>query len=239
MYGRQSYSEDLYMWTKMCQISCRCGQGFTTISNMQQHVRVVHDKVQDARRFKCQVCGKAFERKSKLNQHEKSHTGESLYKCEVCGKRLMSLPGFRAHMISHTGAREYTCTICYKSLSTRSNLTTHIKTVHEATKRFQCHLCEASFVRKAHMQRHVKLHEGTRPHACDTCGVTFTRKEHLTGHFKSEEHKSKAKRLRETTTASGWKSYTCLLCIHWLEDKILIPSSHFTLHKLELSTNLL
>lgn len=67
-----------------------------------------------------------------------------------------------------------------------------------AAQRFQCDLCERSFVHKSHLVRHSMVHTGTKPYSCDQCDKSFKRKEHLQRHV---------------IVHTGIKPFKCALCI--------------------------
>ncbi|OXA56911.1 zinc finger protein 236 [Folsomia candida] len=52
-------------------------------------------------------------------------------------------------------------------------------------RKFKCELCDAAFMSKINMQRHMSTHSVARPHKCSVCGKGFLRKEHLTKHLSS------------------------------------------------------
>lgn len=80
------------------------------------------------------------------------------FKCEVCGKLFQRSYNHKTHMEIHDPAREFPnpCLYphCNKKFVRRTDLVRHEKSVHVKAKDFQCRACEARFARKDTLRRH-------------------------------------------------------------------------------------
>jgi uncharacterized Zn-finger protein len=61
--------------------------------------------------FKCshQACGKAFNSRTALGYHLKTHTTERRYVCDQCGKKFLTNGALKVHQRLHTDDRPYEC----------------------------------------------------------------------------------------------------------------------------------
>lgn len=52
---------------------------------------------------------------------------------------------------------------------------THVQIhVSMEDRKHQCPTCNKRFLRKAHLNVHMRIHEGIRPYTCDICNFSFT-----------------------------------------------------------------
>ena len=81
----------------------QCGE-LVGVGKMKRHIASKHTSIYD-RKFKCDVCGKSFERNAKLKDHKNIHTGEKPYQCKFCNKCFASFGTHAMHQRSHLGHR--------------------------------------------------------------------------------------------------------------------------------------
>jgi KRAB domain-containing zinc finger protein len=55
--------------------------------------------------YKCDICGKGFSGNYSLQDHIRTHTGDTAYtcKCDVCGKGFSYNSNLQKHIRTHTG----------------------------------------------------------------------------------------------------------------------------------------
>ena len=63
-------------------------------------------------------------------------------------------------------AKIFKCFICSFSTKWRSNLRTHIRTVHEFKKPFCCEICQISFSQNSSLKTHKIVHGNEKPFKC-------------------------------------------------------------------------
>ncbi len=57
------------------------------------------EKIKEAKKHLCILCGREFQRRSKLKRHEKTHTGDKPFKCSVTG--CCKCYGRKEHLTRH------------------------------------------------------------------------------------------------------------------------------------------
>lgn len=155
-----------------------CDSTFKRKDTLNVHVQVVHER---HKKYRCELCSKAFVTPSVLRSHRKTHTGEKEKTCPYCGQKFASSGTLRVHIRSHTGERPYQCPYCEKGFSKNDGLKMHIRT-HTREKPYKCSDCSKAFSQKRGLDEHRRTHTGEKPFQCDVCDLAFSLKKMLIRH---------------------------------------------------------
>ncbi|XP_069992252.1 uncharacterized protein [Penaeus vannamei] len=182
-------------------------QPSTTATPTMESAKVVAE----ASDLRCDVCGRDFDRRSRLEAHYKTHTGERPFSCPFCGKSFASKGNCNTHMRVHTRERPYQCPHCDKKFSQHGQLVIHIRRhtgekpyvcphcskgftcskvlkihvrTHTGEKPFQCEYCHKGFAAYANLVVHRRIHTRERPYACHLCGRAFEHSGNLSRHVR-------------------------------------------------------
>ena len=154
-----------------------CNICFKQFSNLAQHHKIVHSKVKN---FKCLNCQKGFYDNRELMRHQIKFLKTSECKKEVtqavckyhctfdnCEYKTNKKGNMAMHKESVHLNIKYNCPECNKTLSSRANLNSHVKNVHDKKivngslqgdpnkQKFPCKLCEYTTNRVMHLDRHM------------------------------------------------------------------------------------
>lgn len=136
-----------------------CSESFHKHQSLKAHIRAIHEGLSG---HVCRVCGKQFNRPSRLVDHMEKHHSET-------AKLMCDFPG------------------CYQAFRVWSALQLHVKTEHP---RLKCEVCGKKCVGATGLANHMKIHDENtviKLWKCVECGEKFHKKEDTVRHF-AERH---------------------------------------------------
>ena len=107
----------------------QCDYKTGDVSNLNKHVRVVHEKRKD---HTCPQCDAAFGEASTLKAHVRAvHEKRRDHACPQCDAAFGRASNLKAHVRAvHEKRRDHTCPQCDAAFGEASNLSRHVHTVH-------------------------------------------------------------------------------------------------------------
>lgn len=176
------------------RLKCQyCNKIYKDIDCKNAHIRNVHTKTgapQKKYTFVCSKCGKKFNSRVALSDHEQADCGRApIYKCnyENCGKSLHSLGSLKTHQLIHTGDLPFACSFCKKKFRTHGQVKVHERS-HSGEKPFKCNQCTKSFAHRESLLTHMSLHTGMKRFGCQGCGSRFSCISNLQAHRRTHQN---------------------------------------------------
>lgn len=138
--------------------SCHlCFKSFTSMHSMNDHMRAIHEKLDEADMYKCPYCSRLFKMRYYLNRHIKTnHLGQVRKKSNNKAKQK---PKQEVDAIFKEKLPGLNCPYCNKFLTSKHSLNDHIRVKHEFidySERYCCDICGRQFPIKYYCLRHIK-----------------------------------------------------------------------------------
>lgn len=157
-----------------------CGRSFHRKMALVGHFNDYHKE--DG--YPCDVCGAEFISASRRYHHKKTVHFTDQRACSECGKVCKSKYYLRRHLETVHGAEEssHQCSYCGRTFALKSNMSVHIRRVHEKEKNVVCSVCGEEFFNNYRLDTHMVKHM-RQVCTCDMCGRSYQRKNMLRAHI--------------------------------------------------------
>jgi KRAB domain-containing zinc finger protein len=147
-----------------------CGRHHKIGYELKHHI-LTHRKIETEekkekrpRNFDCNLCSKAFPKKTQLQRHIETHKKNEtkIWICETCGKNFNAKSTLINHAMVHQNDKPYICNVCGEGFKNKYKLNYH-KGIHTGEKNFGCEICGQRFRAKGTLKNHMFIHSGERP----------------------------------------------------------------------------
>ncbi|CAE6463425.1 unnamed protein product [Rhizoctonia solani] len=149
-------------------------------------------------------CYKSYRKPSRLQEHERSHTGERPFVCSECGNSYLRDSHLRAHIRSHlpSSARPFVCSqevpIVDLQSSEQELIPTQRVVPEGSAKTARTQICGQRFWTAQHLRAHESaIHQGEKPYKCTLCTLAFGK------------HNALRRHIADSHSPPGTKPYPC------------------------------
>lgn len=161
-----------------------CDAKFNMSYKLKDHVNSKHLNI-EKQLFVCEYCGKEYKKKSDMNEHTNTHTGNPTSRCEICQETFNTKTAYREHINIHN--KKHECPDCGKCFGNARNLERHEK-AHNGIKDFQCSVCANPYTSLRSLQKHMEIKHDIiqgkkQTFTCEICNRSYTRADYLERHL--------------------------------------------------------
>lgn len=230
-YFSNSKSRDSHQYSNhserlICKVE-ECKKKFDHPEKLVNHVKYAHDKTKTPKHrthFECPLCGRNFNTRVALSDHERSNCGKDpIYKCNFCDRNYHSSGSLKCHITVHSNSLEFACQFCKKGFRTKGQLTVHLRS-HTKEKNFKCLHCPAEFSHRESLLTHnsefllecldpvslpqflflvLALHTGIKRFECSSCESRFSCISNLQAHRRSHKDTCGSSETRKVENADS------------------------------------
>ncbi|XP_058448437.1 zinc finger protein 569-like [Malaya genurostris] len=186
------------------------------------------------REHSCAVCQQSFSRIKMIMEHAiDQHKPEELLACTHCSRgfpnKALLLRHLKHQCENHD--KKIHCPFCNERFMWQTSMNKHAQQKHKPTKPLLqrpddeteeknhiCQICNKSFIRRQHLDRHMSIHiPDEKKFKCTECNKAFNRKDNLRTHMKIH--------YRDPADAIPKQDFLCTLC-----GRAFSKSSNLTVH---------
>lgn len=186
-------------WSHVCKF---CGKGFVIKEYCEIHVRRYHT---NEKPYQCDQCDAKYPSRLQLSEHKIAKHGggrpEQIFTCQICKKKFKGSSSYKYHMRTHElpleVRKKFKCEDCNAAFIRKPALVKHVKRHQGEFEEFECHLCGKKLITAHGLVLHLVVHSGEKNHVCEFCGKAFAAAGTLKVHIRSH---------------TGEKPYLCKFC---------------------------
>lgn len=178
-----------------------CQNIFKQKASIVRHMLVMHNRLSNAK----QKHKTATKRAKKFNL-------EKPFKCDKCGKRFNKICNLKRHDVIHTGVLNYACEHCALKFKRSVDLKQHINNHHPelaARTKYRCDNCDLTFRSSTELKKHQATEHEDKQYHCLHCSVYFR---HLSEFEKHAAHMHTDVWSKNLTSSMYRCSYSCADC---------------------------
>jgi len=140
----------------------------------------------------CSACRDKGRNAQKKSRAKKKASGVK-HQCPKCDYKCSTKSNLTTHIkMIHDKIKDIQCPKCDYKCSTNGSLNVHIKRVHDKIKNLECPKCDSKFSTKSNLNAHIKqVHDKIKDFECPNCDSKFSTKGSLTRHIKQVHDKIK------------------------------------------------
>ena len=154
---------------------------------------------EEERCFKCDLCGKRFNRQFLLWRHHLTHSTHKAFECHICGKRYKLNQHLDGHIKNkHSNEKhkpkrveEFSCDVCNLKFKSKLLLTLHKRKFKHLTGMVGCGSCGEMFSNINSLKVHEKEKHSAvqKAHICELCGKSLASDKSLKAHVHTHSHR--------------------------------------------------
>ncbi|CAH1780664.1 unnamed protein product [Owenia fusiformis] len=174
------------------QFNCtKCSKGFQSNSHLWRHMQShLNHKL-----YKCPHCNKGFNYKHNLKTHvmfkhehkPRKRKGDNTTNHEPPHVNTDLLQGPKPPVEPPRDPDAPFCAPCNKTFANNLTYTSHLKLVHQTSRKFRCPVCMKLFKTNGDLKRHILIHSEQKLYNCPHCNKGFNYRyvyrQHLTTHY--------------------------------------------------------
>lgn len=114
----------------MKKLCIECGKVFYFRKKLDEHMKFVHHGgKRTVKIFHCHLCVKTYNSNAQLQAHIRKHEGSATFMCDLCGKGFYRKDRLQIHNKTiHLGIKKFSCSICQKKFVDNYKLKRHMRT---------------------------------------------------------------------------------------------------------------